>query len=52
MLENLMVRDLIGKRETVYSVDADDTAVVAALKLQNFRVRTIGTTKNGGTPRK
>ncbi len=47
-MENLRVRDLIGKRENVYSVDADDTADVAALKLRNFRVRTIGATKNGG----
>jgi predicted transcriptional regulator len=46
-MENLRVRDLIGKREKVYSVDADDTADVAALKLRNFRVRTIGAIKNG-----
>ena len=48
MLENLKVRDLIGKRERIYSVDADDTTDVAALKLRNFRVRTIGAVKNGG----
>ena len=48
MLENLKVRDLIGKRERVYSVDADDTTDVAALKLRNFKVRTIGAVKNGG----
>ncbi|MGE5443518.1 MAG: CBS domain-containing protein [Ignavibacteriales bacterium] len=47
-MENLRVRDLIGKREKVYSVDADDTADVAALKLRNFRVRTIGVIENGG----
>ena len=47
-MENLRVRDLIGKREKVYSVDADDTADVAALKLRNLRVRTIGVTNNGG----
>ena len=47
-MENLRVRDLIGKREKVYSIDADDTADVAALKLRNLRVRTIGVTKNGG----
>jgi predicted transcriptional regulator len=47
MLENLRVRDLIGKRERVYSVDADDTTDVAALKLRNFKVRTIGAVKNG-----
>jgi len=46
-MENLRVRDLIGKREKVYPVDADDTADVAALKLRNFRVRTIGAIKNG-----
>jgi len=46
-MENLRVRDLIGKREKVYSVDADDTADVAALKLRNFKVRTIGAVKNG-----
>lgn len=48
MLENLRVRDLIGKREKIYSVDADDTTDVAALKLRNFKVRTIGAIKNGG----
>ncbi len=47
MLENLSVRDLIGKRERIYSVDPDDTADVAALKLKNFKVRTIGAVKNG-----
>lgn len=46
-MENLRVRDLIGRRERIYSVDADDTADVAALKLRNFRVRTIGVLKNG-----
>jgi len=48
MLENLKVRDLIGKREKIYSVDADDTTDVAALKLRNFKVRTIGAMKSGG----
>jgi predicted transcriptional regulator len=48
MLENLRVRNLIGKREKIYSVDADDTTDVAALKLRNFKVRTIGAIKNGG----
>jgi len=47
MLEGLKVRDLIAKRENVYFVDADDTADVAALKLRNFKVRTIGVLKNG-----
>jgi hypothetical protein len=42
MLEDLKVRDLIGKRESVYFVDADDTTDIAALKLKNFKVRTIG----------
>jgi predicted transcriptional regulator len=48
MLENLKVRDLIGKRDKIYSVDANDTTDVAALKLRNFKVRTIGVLKNGG----
>lgn len=48
MLENLKVRDLIGKREKIYSVEADDTTDVAALKLRNFKVRTIGAMKSGG----
>ncbi len=47
-MENLRVRDLIGKRERIYSVDGDDTADVAALKLRNFKVRTIGVVKSGG----
>jgi predicted transcriptional regulator len=47
MLEDLKVRDLIGKRESVYFVDADDTTDIAALKLKNFKVRTIGVLKNG-----
>jgi predicted transcriptional regulator len=47
MLEKLKVRDLIVKRENVYFVDAEDTADVAALKLRNFKVRTIGVMKNG-----
>ncbi len=46
-MEDLRVRDLIGKREKIYSVDADDTADVAALKLRNFKVRTIGVLKDG-----
>ncbi|HEY7534811.1 MAG TPA: CBS domain-containing protein [Thermodesulfobacteriota bacterium] len=47
MIENLKVRDLIGKREKIYSVDADDITDIAALKLRNFRVRTIGVIKDG-----
>lgn len=47
MLENLKVRDLISKRENVYFVDADDTSDIAALKLRNFKVRTIGVMKKG-----
>jgi len=47
MLEDLKVRDLIGKRDNVYFVNADDTADVAALKLRNFKVRTIGVMENG-----
>jgi predicted transcriptional regulator len=47
MLKDLKVRDLIGKRDKVYFVDAEDTADIAALKLKNFKVRTIGVRKNG-----
>jgi len=47
MLENLKVKDLISKRENVYFVDADDTSDIAALKLRNFRVRTIGVMRKG-----
>jgi predicted transcriptional regulator len=47
MLKNLKVRDLIGKRDRVYSVDAEDTTDVAALKLKNFKVRTIGVRRKG-----
>ncbi len=47
MLEELKVRDLIGERDRVYFVDAEDTADVAALKLRNFKVRTTGVMKGG-----
>lgn len=47
MLKNLKVRDFIGKRDRVYSVDAEDTTDVAALKLKNFKVRTIGVRRKG-----
>ncbi len=47
MIENLKVRDLIGKRDRIYSVDADDTTDIAALKLRNFKVRTIGVIRDG-----
>ena len=47
MLDELKVRDLIGIRDKVFFVDADDTSDVAALKLRNFKVRTIGVMKNG-----
>ena len=47
-MRDLRVRDLIGNREKIYSVDADDTSDVAALKLRNLKVRTLGATKNGG----
>lgn len=46
MLEDLKVRDLIGIRDRVFFVDANDTADVAALKLRNFKVRTIGVMDN------
>ena len=47
MLEDLKVKDLIGVRNTIYFVDAEDTADVAALKLRNFKVRTTGVMKEG-----
>lgn len=47
MLKNLKVRDLIGKRDRIYSVDAEDTTDIAALKLKNFRVRTTGVRSQG-----
>ncbi|MCZ6638483.1 MAG: CBS domain-containing protein [Candidatus Dadabacteria bacterium] len=40
MLEELKVRDLIGARDKVFFVGAEDSANVAALKLRNFKVRT------------
>ena len=46
MLEDLKVIDLIGIRDRVFFVDSDDTADVAALKLRNFEVRTIGVMKD------
>ena len=46
MLEDLKVVDLIGIRDRVFFVDADDTTDVAALKLRNFKVRTIGVMKD------
>jgi len=47
MLEELKVRDLIGARDRVFFVDAEDTADVAALKMRNFKVRTTGVMKDG-----
>lgn len=47
MLNEIKVKDLILERDVIYSIDADDTADVAALKLINFRLRTIGVMKNG-----
>ena len=47
MLEDLKVKDLIGVRNRIYFVDAEDTADVAALKLRNFKVRTTGVMKEG-----
>ncbi|MFI5323892.1 MAG: cyclic nucleotide-binding/CBS domain-containing protein, partial [Thermodesulfobacteriota bacterium] len=41
------VRDLIGARDKVFFVDAEDTADVAALKMRNFKVRTTGVMKEG-----
>ena len=47
MLEELKVRDLIGARDKVFFVGANDTANVAALKLRNFKVRTTGVMNDG-----
>ncbi len=47
MLEELKVRDLIGARDKVFFVGANDTANVAALKLRNFKVRTTGVMDDG-----
>jgi len=47
MIEELKVRDLIGARDRVFFVDANDTANVAALKLRNFKVRTTGVMSEG-----
>lgn len=47
MLEELKVRDLIGARDKVFFVGANDTANVAALKLRNFKVRTTGVMSEG-----
>ena len=47
MLEELKVRDLIGARDKVFFVSANDTANVAALKLRNFKVRTTGVMNDG-----
>lgn len=47
MLEELKVRDLIGARDKVFFVGAEDSANVAALKLRNFKVRTTGVMNDG-----
>jgi len=47
MLEELKVRDLIGVRDKVFFVGANDTANIAALKLRNFKVRTTGVMNDG-----
>ncbi len=47
MLEDLKVRDLIGIRDRIFFVEAEDNADVAALKLRNFNVRTIGVMHEG-----
>ncbi len=47
MFEGLRVKDLIGEREAVYSVEANDPADVAARKLQDYKVRTIGVVNEG-----
>lgn len=47
MLEDLKVQDIIGVRDRIYFVDAEDSADVAALKLRNFKVRTTGVMRGG-----
>lgn len=47
MLRDVKVRDLIGNRDRIYFVDADDAGDVAALKLKNFKVRTTGVMQDG-----
>lgn len=47
MLDELKVRDLIGARDKVFFVGAEDSANVAALKLRNFKVRTTGVMNDG-----
>ena len=47
MLEEIIVRDLIGARDKVFFVGANDTANIAALKLRNFKVRTTGVMSEG-----
>ncbi len=47
MLENITVRDIVGKRDDIWYVEADDTADVAALKIKNYKIRTLGVLKDG-----
>lgn len=47
LLENTKVRDIVGVRDEIWSVDADDTADVAALNIMKHKIRTLGVLKEG-----
>lgn len=47
MIDKMKVRDIVGVRDDIWSVDADDTSDVAALKINNHRIRTLGVLKDG-----
>lgn len=47
MLDNITVRDIVGRRDDIWYVEADDTADVAALKIKNYKIRTLGVLKDG-----
>lgn len=46
-LENIKVRELVGTRDDIWSVDADDSADLAARKIQGHKIRTLGVLKDG-----
>jgi CBS-domain-containing membrane protein len=48
MLEKIRVRDIVGKRDEIWSINADDTADIAALKLKNYKIRTLGVLNKKG----
>jgi len=47
MIDKLTVREIIGRRDDIWRIDADDTADVAALKLKNYKIRSLGVLKRG-----